>query len=552
MDGSQFLLHLAGAVALLIWATRMVRTGVERAFGAKLRDWLRGAVSHPVPAIVAGVGLALAFQSATAVVLLVSGFAGQGLIAVTPGIIAVLGADLGSAVAARLLALDLGALSPVLLLVGTVAFMASPGRIGKQVGRILIGIGLLLLALQLIGEASEPLRDSRLLPAIVSRLSTDPAMAFIVAALSTWLFHSSVAAVLLIAAFAARGVMDAELAVIMILGANFGGALIGTALTRSGAPAARAVVIGNLALRGAFAVVAAFLFAWLSPPLDMLGTQASTQAINAHLVFNAGLVVLGAPLAPLAARFGRFVAAVGAAPADPLASATPASALDEAALANPAQAIANASRELMRLSENVEVMLSRVIELFRHETPGDLEALAALDDRVDSRHSAIKLYLARVMAGDIPKEAALRCQELISAGVRMEQIADIVVRNIALNIAKKRDRGLDFTDEGWAELTAMHADVMANAHLAFNVIVSRDIATAREVVEAKDRMREREKRATERHFERLREGAARSIDTSSIHLETIRDLKEINSLFAALAYPVLEEHGQLYGSRLKR
>lgn len=552
MNGSVFLLHLAGAVALLLWATRMVRTGVERAFGARLRDWLHGALNGVVPSAFAGAGLALAFQSATAVALLVAGFAGQGLIAATPGVIALLGADLGSALAARALSLDLGWASPVLLLAGTIAFMASPGRLGKQGGRILVGIGLLLLSLRLIGEASEPLRDSSLLPVVVERLASDPAMAFIAATLTTWLFHSSVAAVLLVAAFAARGVLGADLAVVMILGANFGGALIALALTRAGPPAARAIVIGNLALRGLFAIAAAAAFTLAKPSAELLGATAAVIAVNAHVAFNAALLIFGAPLAPLAARLGRVIAAIGVPAADPLAAAEAASALDEAAIANPRQAIANGERELMRLSETVDVMLAKVIDLYRAETAGDLAALAKLDDRVDARHSAIKLYLARVMAGDIEAAEALRCQELISAGVRMEQIADIVVRNIALNISKKRERGLDFTDEGWAELADMHADVLANARLAFNVIVSRDLSTAREVVEGKDRMRAREKAATARHFERLREGAARSIDTSTIHLETIRDLKEINSLFAAIAYPVLEQHGQLHGSRLKR
>lgn len=551
MDGSAFLLHLAGAVALLLWASRMVRTGVERAFGAVLRERLRQALANPLMAVLAGTALAVAFQSATAVALLVSGFAGQGLLGVTSGVIALLGADLGSAIAVRILAFDIEPLTPFLLFAGVIAFMASPVPVWRQIGRILIGIGLLLLALRLIGEASEPLRDSRLLPVIVGTLSSDPVMAFVVAALVTWLFHSSVAAILLIAAFAGRGVMPAELAVVLVMGANFGGALIATALTRSGPADARAVVVGNLVLRGAFAIAAAIALGTADLPLDRLGGQAATRVVNAHLAFNALLVLLGAPLAPLAARLGRAVGRFGAAVA-PALDAEPASALDEAALAHPAQAIANASRELLRLAGTVEVMLRSALDLFRTETAGDLAALAALDDRVDRRHSAIKFYLARAMGGDMGEADALRCQELIAAGVRLEQVADIVVRNIGLNIAKKRERHIEFTEDGWGELVAMHAEMIANAQLAFNVLVSRDAGTAREVVLGKDRMREREKAATQRHFERLREGAQKSIESSTIHLETIRDLKEINSLLASLAYPALEERGLLAGTRLVR
>jgi phosphate:Na+ symporter len=171
---------------------------------------------------------------------------------------------------------------------------------------------------------------------------------------------------------------------------------------------------------------------------------------------------------------------------------------------------------------------------------------------VDRRHSAIKLYLAKATAHNVTEAEAMRCQELVAACVNLEQVGDIIVRNMLLHIQKKRDRNLEFTDEGWQELVRLHACVLANAKLAFNVIVNRDIETARQLVEEKDNLRAREKAASQRHFERLRSGSALSIESSTIHLDTIRDLKDINSLLASLAYPVLEEHGLLRGSRLKK
>ena len=185
MSGSIVLLHLAGAVALLLWATRMVRTGVERAYGEVLRRRLRATMRNPVAAVLTGVALAIALQSSTAVTLLVGSFAGAGIVSGMSGQLAVRGAEIGSALVVKLLSFDLSLLVPACLAAGTAMFMATERRAWRQAGRILVGIGLLILSLELIGEASEPLRDSRLLPVIVDYLAGDPVTAYLLAALMT-------------------------------------------------------------------------------------------------------------------------------------------------------------------------------------------------------------------------------------------------------------------------------------------------------------------------------------------------------------------------------
>ena len=549
MSGSLVLLHLGGAVALLLWAARMVRTGVERAYGSALREHARKVLQNPLLAALAGCVLAIAFQSATAVGLIVSGFAAQSLVSVTSGIVALLGADLGSAIAVRLLSFDLSDLAPALLLAGTAIFMSSANRVWQQSGRILVGVGLLLLSLRLIGEASEPLRGSSLLPVIAEHFRNDYATAFLVAALAAWLFHSSVAAILLIASLAGKGLAPPEASIIMMLGANFGGAMIALGLTRNGAAEQRAVIFGNIILRGLGAVAAAVIASHWHWDMTRLASGAALQVVHAHIGFNLMLLVTGIPLAPVAAHFARRLSRASFRP-DPNVAMEEASALDEKALDTPAIALASATREVLRLCELVEAMLVRVIALFRTEAEGDIEALTAFDDRVDRRHNEIKLFLARATTRKLSEPEAMRCQELVGACVKLEQVGDIITRNLLVHVQKKRDRHLEFTEEGWRELTAMHATVLANARLAFNVLVSRDQDIACQLVMEKDKLRDAEKVASRQHFERLRSGSPLSIETSSIHLDTIRDFKEINALLASLAYPILEEHGLLRGTRL--
>lgn len=551
MSGSLVLLNLAGAVALLLWATRMVRTGVERAYGEVLRRRLRATLRNPLAGVVAGTGLAIALQSATAVALLVGSFVGSGIVGGAAGLVAVLGADLGSAIVVKMLSFDLSLLVPICLFAGTAIFLATERRSWRQFGRILVGVGLLLLSLRLIGDASEPLRESRLLPVVVDFLAADPITAFIIAAIMTWLFHSSVAAILLIVALAARDLVPVELGIVMVLGCNLGGGLIAAMLSRTMAPAGRSVPIANLVLRGIGAVTALIVIALVHPPLDLLGSSPEVQLVNAHIAFNLALVIIGLPLAGIVHRLvaGALTAMQPEAVID--LEDQPVSSLDPAVLDNPPLALGNATREVMAICDTVEIMLTNVMELYEDADKPKIAALTALDDRVDERHAAIKLYLARISASQMSEDQALRYQELLGACVKLEQVGDIIVRNMLAQVKKKLERGVKFSDDGLDELHEMHAAVLANARLAFNVLVSRDRETARQLVQEKERLRDLEKSSSQRHFDRLRLGTTESVETSSIHLDTIRDLKQINSLLASIAYPVLEEHGLLRDSRLK-
>ncbi|TPN85723.1 Na/Pi cotransporter family protein [Mesorhizobium sp. CU2] len=552
MSGSVVLLHLAGAVALMLFATRMVKTGVERAYGDVLRHRLRATMRNPIMAVLTGCGLSIALQSSTAVTLLVGSFAGAGIVSGAAGQLAVRGAEIGSALVVKLLTFDLTLLVPLCLIAGTVMFMATERRDWRQLGRILIGVGLLILSLEMIGQASEPLRNSQLMPLIINYFSGDSITTYLLAALVTWLFQSSIAAVLLMATLAGRGLITPELGVVLVLGVNLGSSLIAPMLTRSAPPEVRIVPIGNLLMRGLGSLIMLILVMTLKPDVAFLGATAPSQIVNAHILFNVLILLAGLPLAGLVYRASEKIVALGAKPAPAAAlEVVELSALNDSALDTPSQALANATREVVRVCEIVEIMLKRIIELYEDADPAKIKALAALDDRVDQKHAAIKLYLAKITRNPLTEDEALRCQELIGACVKLEQVGDIIVRNMLVHVKKKLDRGLEFTPEGWRELCAFHASVLANARLAFNVLVSRDPETARQLVLEKDLLREREKETSASHFLRLRDGTAKSVETSSIHLDTIRDLKQINSLLASMAYPVLEERGLLGGSRLK-
>jgi phosphate:Na+ symporter len=386
---------------------------------------------------------------------------------------------------------------------------------------------------------------------IINYFSGDPITAYLLAALITWLFQSSIASVLLMATMAGRGLITPELGVVLVLGVNLGSSIIAPMLTRNSEPGVRIVPVGNLLMRGMGSIVMLVLVMTFRPQIGFLGATASDQIVNAHILFNVIILIAGLPLAGLVYRASEKIVALGAKQAAEPVQVTELSALSETALSSPPQALANATREVVRVCETVEIMLKRIIELYENADEDKINALAALDDRVDERHAAIKIYLAKLIRNPLTEDQALRCQELIGACVKLEQVGDIIVRNMLVHVRKKMALNLEFTPEGWQEITAFHSAVLANARLTFNVLVSRDTETARQLVQEKDRLRDMEREASNSHFLRLRDGTLKSIETSSIHLDTLRDLKQINSLLTSIVYPVLEERGLLRGSRLR-
>lgn len=541
------LLHLAAAVMLLLWAVRMVRTGVERAWGMSLRRSLRQARGGSAGIALAGMVLAVVLQSSTAVGVLAVGFAASGILGVTAGIAAMLGADLGSALVVKLLSFDLSELIPVLLLAGATMFLKFENRQIRQVGRILLGIAFILLSLGMVAQATEPLRESAVLPQIVSYLRGDPLTAFALAALLAWGLHSSVAALLLFASFAASGLLPAQAAAPMVLGANLGGALIAAWLTRGAGLPERRIPLGNLIFRGVGAVAALILLQVAPQPLQYLGDNGGVQLVNFHVLFNAALLILALPLA---GAMDRLTARLLPTPDSDRAGPGYRSSLDHASLSRPTLALASVQRELLRMAETVEAMLRPVADVLESGDGKRIAQLRAMDDEVNQRHTDIKLFIARMNRGNLTEEEAKRGLELTAMAIDFEAIGDLIARNLLAQADEKAQRQLRFSEEGWNELAGLHARVVANFQLALHVMVSSDLSTARQLVSEKSVLRRMERESHDRHLARLRGGQSDSMETSDLHLEVVRALKEINSLLVKVAYPILTRNGDLLESRL--
>ncbi|MBK8770741.1 MAG: Na/Pi cotransporter family protein [Rhizobiales bacterium] len=541
------LVHLGAAVMLLLWAVRMVRTGVERAYGAGLRDAMRRARRGSAFMALAGAALAIVLQSATAVAVLASGFAASGVLSVSTGIAALLGADLGSALVVKILSFNLSELVPLFILAGATMFLKFENRTVRHYGRIVLGLGFILLSLRMIGEATAPLRESVVAPQVVAYLAGDPLTAFLAAALVAWFLHSSVATLLLLASFTAGGLLPIEAGLPMVLGANLGGGVIAAWLTRSAPLAARRIPVGNLVFRAVAALAVLGLLQVVPFDASALGSRPAVQLVNFHVLFNVMLLIFALPFVNPMARLTEQLLPD---PQDPLAGETFRTALDRSVITKPALALASAQRELLRMGETIEIMLRPVMDVFETGDHKHIARLRALDEELNRRHTGIKLFIAEVNRGQLTDAEARKGLELASLATDFEAIGDIIAKNLLVLAEEKAQRKLKFSQEGWREMIALHDRVMANVQMAMNVHISGDLDSARQLAGEKAVLRKLERESQDKHLERLKSGHVESIETSDMHLEIVRAIKEINSLMAKVAYPILKESGQLLDSRL--
>ena len=543
------LLDLAGSVALLLWGIHMVQTGVQRAFGAKLRSFLGSALRNRFKAFLAGMGITAILQSSTATGLMVTGFAAGGLVELVPALAVMLGANVGTTLIVQVLSFNVAEVAPALILIGLLMFRrASAGP--RDFGRVLIGLGLVLMALHQFVDLLTPYEDVPSLRMFLGAVATQPVLDVILAAGLTWAAHSSVAIVLLVMSFATKGTVPPEAAFALVLGANLGTAINPVLEGATGDdPAARRLPLGNLLNRLLGVGIALAALPYVGPWLVTIDPDNSRVVADFHTAFNLILAVVFFPLlTPYASLLRRWLPA-RIAEGDPSRPMY----LDPSAQEIPVIALGAAAREALRLADVLESMLQGLRDVFERGDRRQISGTKRLDDVLDKLNTAIKAYLTSLDPEGLSDADHRRVTEILAFATNMEQAGDIVDKSLLGLATKKLKRGLAFSKEGQAELLTMIDRLTANLRAAASLFMTEDERAARLLAAEKEAFRNLEASATAAHFERLRSGRVDTAETSSLHLDALRHLKQINThLVAAAAYPVLESKGELLPSRLRQ
>lgn len=549
-SGTQLLILIAGSATLLLWGARMTRTGMMRAFGSVIREKLRAGTTNRYNSALMGITAAAAFQSSTAVALLAASFASAGAISVSAGLAIMLGADVGSALVAQILALKVYEIWPILFFVGFVLHSSFDGsnEKGKQTGRICMGVGLIFLSLGTLSSAAAVVQSSDLVHTVVEGLASEPVIALIVAAFLTWVAHSSLAILLLLVVLANSGVLSHEsLPFYLVLGVNAGAGLPALIMGLSEGALARRILVGNFLFRFAGMIIAAVTLPYWVPVFSALDIDLGQKLVVLHIAFNVILLSIFIWFVDNLAKLLRGYIADAPTPADELTVGY----LDPSAKDVPELALSSAARETLRMVDIVELMLRKALDALKNGDDRLCKETRKLDDAVDQLYGDIKLYLTDMTRAELDEKESSRAFEIISFTTNIEHAGDTIERSLLDTIQSKIASGETFSDDGFKELMGAYKYVGDTIHLATKVFMEQRVDDARSLVRRKERFRKIEHESTEKHLERLRSRKPETMATTSYHIDIMRDLKRINSLFASCGYPLLETAGRLKSSRIK-
>jgi phosphate:Na+ symporter len=526
----------------------MVQTGVQRAYGPNLRALLAGALRNRATAFLAGLGVTAVLQSSTATGLMVTGFAAGGLLALVPALAVMLGANVGTTIIVQVLSFNVTAVSPALILVGVLLFRRDSSTRAHDLGRVFIGLGLMLLALHQLLTMMTPFEDVPSLRMFLGAIATVPIVDVLLGAAITWAVHSSVAVVLFVMSLAAKGVIPPDAAFAFVLGANLGTAvnpiLEGTS---SDDPAARRVPIGNFLIRLAGVGVCLATLEPIGRAMVTFEPDAARAVADFHTLFN---VVLAAIFFGLLTPYARLLERLLPSRVR-LEDPSRPRYLEAATKETPIVALGAAAREALRLADVLDGMLRGARDALAKKDRRLITETKRQDDVLDRLNTAIKTFLTSIDPDELGNGDQRRLEQILSFAMNLEQAGDVIDRNLLPHAAKGLKRGLSFSPDDQAELAAMMDRLISNLQTAASLLMTDDTRAARLLADEKVAFREAESVATSTHLSRLRSSSVNVAQASGLHLDLLRDMKLINShIVAAAAYPVLEQTGALLPSRI--
>jgi phosphate:Na+ symporter len=548
--GTTVIIELLGGIAILLWGVRMVRTGIMRGWGDRLKQFIQQRLSNNISAFFSGGMATAALGSATAMALIVAGLAGSGAIGTSIGLAVLLGADVGSALVSGVFASSSSYalwVSPLLLFAGYVTFSASSEFRPHNFGRMLIGFGLMLMSLKLIVGATVPLREASLFHGALSAIGREPLLAFIAGAVLAWLCHSTLAVILLIASFLANGSLDIAGALSFILGVNCGGGLPAVTATLQMPPEARRLPLANLFCRGTVSIILLAFVSRIAPYLTQLPIGLVEKAVLFHAGFNLLAALIYLPFTRSVANLmRRIVPDLKQAP-DNLSQPRY---LDQMAFATPSVALSNAAIETVRMSELLDRMFDMAMVALRSGSLEKLKELKALDERLNRYQASVHGYLSDLTQAELEKKDTKRALEIMLYASNLEHAGDVIHLNLVDRIKAKAKQSINFSVEQHASLDDLCLIISQSLRLATGVLTSSDVDGARRLIEQKNTFRTLENKIIDEHFRDSGKARGSSLRKSALFVDMIRDLHRINSHIVSAGYPIIEAAGLLRDSRI--
>jgi len=527
---------LFGGMLLLLYGIKLLNDGLQNAAGSKIRSLLRSLTSNRLAAVGGGAFITGLIQSSSATSVMLVGFVSAGLMSFRQTLAVILGADIGATLTVQLIAFHIYDYAVLLVGIGLSFTLFAKRMLFKNIGQGVLGFGFVFLSIKIMIEAMTSLQGNELFRQVFIALTDTPLIAIVLSAGITALIHSSAATMGIALVLATSGLMPLPAAIYIILGANIGTCATAFFASLHSPVEARRVAWAHLL----FKVFGVLLFLPLLIPFAHLVTATTPdltrQIANANTLFN---VIMAVVFLPFIGPFSRLVMKL--VPEEEEEKKVGPRYLDEHVLGTPALALGQASREALRVSDIVREMLVDAIPVFQSDDPASIAAIKIKDNLIDLLDRNIRLYITRLSSSPITETQSRRSMAVLEISRNLENIGDIIDRNIMPLAMKRISKGITFSQEGLDEIILFHKKVIENFDTAISAFAGNDRVLADQVLRNKEELGMMERELVQAHLDRLRKGFRESIETSHIHLDLIGNLARINSLITHIIYPIIDE-----------
>jgi phosphate:Na+ symporter len=524
------LIDIAGCVALILFGIRFLRKGLDRLAGESIHRWTATLQKRRSAALLAGVAFGTVAPSSTAQTLFALQLLNAGRLSGDRLLIFLLGSAIGITATVQLISFHLFDYYAVLLVAGFLGFHYGRGEVVRGIGQSLLGLGFVFLAMTMTSAAAHTLTANADFQTILDVAVHHRFALVVFAALVTVAMQSSTASIGLVLALGDAGAVGLPVVMAVVIGTNIGLGL--TALIAGwGTLAGRRLTVASLLIKG---LVAAIMLAAFDPLLNLLerfpGSLARYGA-DLHTGFNVVAALLGLVFAGLLSGWLERLIKPSAANGGAVASH-----LDPRALDSPVFALANASREVLRLVDEVQSMFAGCWDAYLHKSAEQARAVRRRDDRVDELHTTIKNYLTRIPAETLNQRAGELRFGLLHFTSQLEAVGDIIEKEWCAQVIKYAERPLPLAQVDQDSLAEMQRRVAHRLSTAASILTTRDRELARSFLREGEELKDWCIRIQKQHYDRPGPADATALESSGYFIDMFNSLRRISGHLSSIGH----------------
>lgn len=528
------LVGLAGGIGLFIFGMQMCSEGLQKMAAHRLKQMAKTLTSNSFCGLLVGIAVTFGLQSSSATSALIVGFVGAGLMGLAQALGVLLGSALGASLTTQLIAFKISGFALALIFIGVILYMFSKRLRLKYLGQTILGFGILFYGMFVMSSSMAPVRDYPVVAQTLISLEKYPVWEFLVAMFGTAIIQSSPAFLALLMALASHGLMGPYAIVPFVLGAHLGGTVTGV-LSSLGAPGrdAKRAALANFG----FKLLNGLVFLPFYRPLTDLALWSSSdlsrEIANTHTFFSLAMALGFLPFTRQAAKImERLIPDEGPKLGD-------ARYLDESLLQLPELAVDQAQRQTLEMGCIVgDEMLKRVLPSLRYGNDELLDRIARTESAVDALYKKISQYVTGIANNSLTDNLMQRTIQILYTVNDLEHIGDIVM-TVAQITRKIKAEEVQFSEEGFGELTVLFNSVFENYHQSLEAFENGDVNLATQVIKEHPKIQRLEKEFRFNHFDRMQSGNSKTITSSAVHLDLIEAMLRIDSHAVSISQGVM-------------